>query len=215
MQTSSHRTKVVLIKEMFGNNSNTQGPMATFGKNIIMPASSIISHKYSFILEALININNKFSVADYSTTNGLFACLLAQDFEISMCYVVTKKKKELALHKKLKDTFKRKNLKTRTATIKTTKLKTDISIHDNATLALLNNTKPEKLAQYIASTTTKYTIIDISNTKDPELQKKLKNNLGLVQVFFNHLLEHYWIITFIPIIYSENTIRACYLLEKR
>ena len=215
MQTSSHRTKVILIKQMFGDGSNSQFPMATFEKNIIMPANSTISHKYSFILEMLMDINKKFTVADYTATRGLFACLLAQDFENSTCYVVTKKKKELAMHKQLKSTLERQNLKTRSSTIKTTKLKADITIHDIATLLLLNNTEPEKLAQRVATTTSKYTIIDIPNTKDPEMRKKLKENFDLIQVFFNLLLKHYWIITFMPVVYNEDTVRACYLLERR
>jgi len=213
--TSSSRTKHALIKKVFGEQPNTNKPIATLDKNVIVPASSAISHKYTFILEALLDTNKDFTVADYTGTRGLFAYLLAQDFDNSTCYIITKNKQQLASHQQIQQTFEIKNLTTKSSSLNTTKLATDITVHDITTLALLTTTSPEALAQRVAATTTKYAIIDIPSNKDAEITKLFKADLKLAQSFFSHLLTHFWIITFVPIIYTEDTIRACYLLEKR
>lgn len=207
--------KAAIIKQAFGEEPNTKYPIAKLDKNVIIPAISAVSHKYTFILESLIDVTPPFTVADYTGTNGLFACLLAQDFNDSCCSAMISSKKNIEILKQLQNVFEIPNLKIKTANINKTKYKTDITIHDVATLTKLSRIPPQHLAQQIATTTSKYTIIDIPSQKDPELRHQLKDKFPAVDVFFRALLEYYWIITFVPVIYDQNTIRACYLLQKK
>lgn len=206
-----------LIKKAFGGaSSDNQRPKAVMSKNIIMPACGAISHKYTFIIETLIDLRQPFSVADYTDNNGLFACLLAQDFEQSTCYIITKNKTSLELSKEIKQQFQINNLKTKKAALDTTNIVTDITIHETPTIAMLNKMSPKSLAELIAKKTGQYAIVDIPSLKtDINSKKILGEKITQVNELLQELLRFFWITTYVPVVYNNDAIRSCYILEKR
>lgn len=209
------KNKGQAIKQIFGSTAD-DAPYVTVKHNIITPVSSLISHKYTFILEALIDFNTTFTFADFTNNNGLFASLIAQDFNNARCTVVSQNPKNLQACKQVQEMFKLSNLTYEEADLFTTASQSDITLHENATIMLLKKYSAKKLAKHIATTTQKQTIVEIpSATMDIASQTILADKFEHVNTLLAELLYHFLLVTYIPIIYNPTTVRAYYLLEKR
>ena len=215
MERQIKQSKSATLKQAFGQDS-TNKAIVGVKQDTIVPISNLLSHKYTFILESIIDIKDDFSIADYTDNNGLFACLLAQDFEDANCYFISKKDKTIDACKQVKKAFDLTNVSTKKANILTTKQVTDISLHETPTIHLLKKNTPAQLAENIAKKTRNLAIVEIpSQSLDIETKKELGKNFQQVELFFTELFKHFLMVTYVPVIYKPDIIRAYYLLEKR
>jgi len=215
MEKSTRQSKAAALKQAFGSDSSSS-PMVGIKQDTIVPINNLVSHKYTFILESIIDIKEGFSIADYTDNNGLFACLLAQDFDDANCFLMSKKDDTIDACNKVKEAFGLKNLVIKKTNIISTKQITDISIHETPTIQLLKTTAPAKIAENIANKTRKLAIIEIpSQFSDIETKKKLGKDFQQIDIFFTELFKYFLMVTYIPVIYKPGVVRAYYLLEKR